>query len=298
MRYSITHHTVYTYDRPTALAPHTLRLRPRCDVTQKLHAFRLHLDPAPQRLMETVDLDGNPILQVTFPDQPVTQLTIETQFEVETLRTNPFDFLLEPWAVRLPIDYPISLLDRLSPYLQGQFSRLTGAVDPVATQLAQQICADTHHNVVSFLSTLNQRIYTECSYLLRENGDALPAGITWTTRSGSCRDYAMLMIEACRAVGLAARFVSGYQEGDPDQDDRHLHAWVEVYLPGAGWRGYDPTHGLAVADTHIALVACPTYKGTAPVEGHLKQAGVQSEMQYTLKISKVDNSQSQMQLQG
>ncbi|HEY9658366.1 MAG TPA: transglutaminase family protein, partial [Allocoleopsis sp.] len=183
-------------------------------------------------------------------------------------------------------------------YLQGQFSRLTGAVDPVATQLAQQICADTYHSVVSFLSTLNQRIYTECSYQFRENGDALPAGITWTTRSGSCRDYAMLMIEACRAVGLAARFVSGYQEGDPDQDDRHLHAWVEVYLPGAGWRGYDPTHGLAVADTHIALVACPTYKGTAPVEGHLKQAGVQSEMQYTLKISKVDNSQSQMQLQG
>jgi len=285
--YYITHHITYTYDRPVMLAPHTVRLRPRCDVTQKLHEFSLSIDPTPKRLVETIDLDGNAVYRLWFTDELVSQLTLEATSKVETFRENPFDYLLEPWAVNLPVDYPLSLLDRLQPYLTGQFSRLTGTVDPVAVQLAQEIWQSTSGGVVAFLSELADRIYKTCGYQLRETGDALPPGLTWTQKAGSCRDYAMLFIEVCRAVGLAARFVSGYQEGDLDSDDRHLHAWAEVYLPGAGWRGYDPTQGLAVADTHIALVACPTSKYTAPVNGTLKQAtGVRSQMRYKLKINK------------
>jgi transglutaminase-like putative cysteine protease len=94
-------------------------------------------------------------------------------------------------------------------------------------------------------------------------------------------------MEVCRAIGLAARFVSGYQEGDPDTTDRHLHAWAEVYLPGAGWRGYDPTHGLAVADGHIALVSSPFAQHTTPVAGTLKSGiGAQAKMSYQLLIQK------------
>lgn len=284
--YHITHHITYTYDRPVRLAPHTVQMRPRCDVTQKLHQFSLTIEPSPQRLVERVDLDGNSLYTVWFGDEAVSRLTIEATSVVETFRDNPFNYLLEPWAVHLPVDYPVSLLDRLQPYLSGQFSRLTGAIDPVAVQLAQEIWTATAGNVVGFLSELADRIYHSCGYQLRETGDALPPGITWTQKAGSCRDYAMLFIEVCRAVGLAARFISGYQEGDVDSDDRHLHAWAEVYLPGAGWRGYDPTQGLAVANTHIALVACPTSRNTAPVDGTLKQAaGVKSDMQYKLKIN-------------
>lgn len=264
-------------------------MRPRCDVTQKLHQFSLAIAPEPKRWVENLDLDGNAVTRVWFPDEPVTSLTIEATSQVETLRTNPFDYLLEPWAVHLPVDYPVSLLDRLQPYLTGQFSRLTGGVDPVAVQLGQEVWEATAGNVVPFLSELADRIYKHCCYRLRENGDALPAGITWTQKTGSCRDYAVLFMEVCRAVGLAARFVSGYQEGDVDSDDRHLHAWAEVYLPGAGWRGYDPTQGLATADAHMALVACPTHHNTSPVAGTLKQAaGVTSQMQYKLKISKTN----------
>jgi transglutaminase-like putative cysteine protease len=285
--YHITHHLTYHYDRPVMLAPHAVRMRPRCDLTQKLHQFSLSIDPLPKCLVETVDLDGNGVYTVWFADEMVSVLTIEANSVVETLRTNPFDYLLEPWAVHLPVDYPVSLLDRLQPYLNGQFSRLTGSIDPVAVQLGQEIWESTAGNVVGFLSELADRIYNTCGYQLRETGDALPAGLTWTQKAGSCRDYAMLFIEVCRAVGLAARFVSGYQEGDVDSDERHLHAWAEVYLPGAGWRGYDPTQGLAVADTHIALIACPTSKNTAPVDGSLKQAaGVKSAMEYSLKIDK------------
>ena len=284
VHYQIAHQITYRYDRPVTLAPHYVQLRPRCDVTQKLHQFDLKLDPVPQQQFETLDLGGS-VSQVIFGAEPVTQLIIQAISQVETFRSNPFEYLLEPWAISLPINYPVMLHHQLQPYLGGQFAGgFGGSIDPVATQLAQELWMQTGGNVVGFLSELNQQIYQNCGYGLRETGEPYPPGITWTQKSGSCRDYTVLFMEVCRAAGLASRFVSGYQEGDPDSDDRHLHAWAEVYLPGAGWRGYDPTHGLAVADRHIALVTPPTAKHSAPVSGAIKTTGAQSQMQYELKI--------------
>lgn len=285
MRYKISHQISYTYDRPVVLAPHLVQMRPRSDVTQMLRQFAFQINPFPKQQFETVDLDGNPVLKVMFATEETRELTIQAISEVETFRTNPFDYVLEPWATNLPIDYPAALWQQLQPYLGGQMTGgLAAALDPIAAQLAQEIWLSSDGNVVSFLWELNQRIYQTCDYKLRETGYPYPPGMTWSQRSGSCRDYAVLFMEVCRAVGLAARFVSGYQEGDLDQTDRHLHAWVEVYLPGAGWRGYDPTHGLAVADRNIALVSTPTATNSAPVIGSLKIPGVQSQMQYQLNI--------------
>jgi transglutaminase-like putative cysteine protease len=282
--YRIHHQITYRYDQPVLLAPHFLRLRPRCDVTQTLRQFTLEIDPAPEQLYETLDLDGNAVLKARFTAKGTTQLVITAISEVETFRTNPFDYLLEPWATTLPLDYPALLNHQLQPYLGGQFAGGFGAIDPTASQLAQQLWLETSGNLVGFLSALNQMIYQNCGYRLRETGSPYPPSITWAQKSGSCRDYTVLFMEVCRAAGLASRFVSGYQEGDPDSNDRHLHAWAEVYLPGAGWRGYDPTHGLAVAAGHIALVATPTAVNSAPVTGTLKTTGAQSEMSYELKI--------------
>lgn len=290
MRYQITHQIRYRYDQPVLLAPHLLRLRPRCDNLQKLHQFHCQIDPLPPHQTDLVDLDGNAVSKIWFDSQPTDHLTIAATSEVETHCTNPFNFLLEPWAVTLPFDYPVLLSRQLQPYLMGQFGGATTAIDPVAIELAQQIWMASSGNVVSFLAELNQQIYQNCGYTLRETGSPYPPGITWAKRSGSCRDYTVLWMEVCRAVGLATRFVSGYQEGDLDQDDRHLHAWAEVYLPGAGWRGYDPTHGLAVADRHIALVASAHAKDTAPVTGTLKTPGVASQMEYDLKIQLLSES--------
>ncbi|MBE9179010.1 transglutaminase family protein [Oculatella sp. LEGE 06141] len=287
MRYQIIHTTTYTYDRPVMLSAHTVRLRPRCDVTQMLQQFSLNVNPEPSRISETVDLDGNGIIKLWFPDETTDLLSVKAAFEVETYRSNPFDFLLEAWATNLPIDYPVSLFCQLQPYLAGHLG--VGGVDAIAVQLAQEVWQATHGNTIAFLSELNQRIYTTCDYTVRETGAPLPPGITWTQKLGSCRDVAVLFMEACRAMGLAARFVSGYQEGDPDSDNRDLHAWAEVYLPGAGWRGYDPTHGLAVSDRHIALVTSPFPQSTTPISGSLKMgAGVQSEMHYQLSIQPLD----------
>ena len=280
--YQISHITTYTYDRPVILAPQVIRLRPRSDVAQRLCQFSLTVSPSPQGTSEIIDLDGNSVIKVWFEEVETTSLSIQTLSQVETLRTNPFDYLLEPWAAQLPMDYPNSLYRQLHAYFGGQFG---SSLDPIATQLAQEIWQFTEGNTLAFLSELNQRIYKTCKYTIRETGIPFPPGITWTQQIGSCRDVAVLFIEVCRAIGLAARFVSGYQEGDVDSSDRHLHAWAEVYLPGAGWRGYDPTQGLAVAAGYVAIVASASAQSAAPVEGTLK-SGAQATLQYQLLIQK------------
>lgn len=279
MRYRIRHITTYHYSQTVHLDPHVVRLRPRSDSTQQLLNFCSTVQPTPTQITDSVDLDGNSLLQLTFQD-PTDQLVIDLNSDVETYRANPFDFLLEPWAVQLPLDYPSQLAFQLQGYLQSPQTFL----DPVAVVLAQDILLETQGNVVAFLGLLNQRIYGECQHLIRETGIPWPAGVTWKRRAGACRDFTVLFMEVCRAVGLASRFVSGYQEGDVDSEDRHLHAWVEVYLPGAGWRGYDPTHGLAVGDRHIAVAASPIPSYAAPITGRFRGLGATSSMSYQLKI--------------
>ncbi|MFB2834305.1 transglutaminase family protein [Floridanema evergladense] len=279
MLYYIVHTTTYNYQQAVTLRPHIIRLIPRSDAEQKIHEFSLETEPKCTGICYNSDLEGNVVSQIWFTE-PTEYLKIQVSSQVETFRENPFDYLLEPFALKLPIDYSASLLTQLSPYLQRQY---LGNIDPIATQLAQEILVASSHQTTMFLSKLNQQIYETCQYVIRETGDPLPAGITWQQKSGSCRDFAVLFMEVCRAVGLAARFVSGYQEGDLDQIERDLHAWVEVYLPGAGWRGYDPTLGLAVSDRHIPLVssAFPSY--TAPISGSFSPPGTPFSM--TSKIS-------------
>ncbi len=290
MKYAIRHHLTYTYDRPVTLEPHVLGLRPRCDIAQTLQHFSLEINPPPEHLTDLIDLDGNDRVQLHFGTQPLDRLQITVCSTVETLRTNPFDFLLDPWASQLPFDYPAALAAQLQPYLGGAASNFP-SLDPVAVTLSQQLWLEANGNPIPFLWNLNELIHSSCKYGVRDTGEPLPPGITWNERSGSCRDFAMLFMEVCRAVGLAARFVSGYQEGDPDWDERHLHAWVEVYLPGAGWRGYDPTQSLAVGDRYIALVAAPNSRAASPFSGQLKTGiGAQSDLTYTLSIEPLETS--------
>ncbi len=243
----------------------------------------MHLDPEPMKSADIIDLDGNALMQFWF-EGVTEQLTVKVSSTVETYQTNPFNYLLESWAINLPIDYPSSLYVQLEPYWRSR----QVPIDPEAIRLAQEIERDTNSNTLKFLSVLTQRIYENCQQVVRETGNPWSAGVTWREKRGSCRDVSILFMEACRAVGLAARFVSGYQEGDPDTQDRDLHAWVEVYLPGGGWRGYDPTHGLAVGDRHVALVASPNPAYAAPISGTVTPIdpgkAIASEMEFQLSI--------------
>jgi transglutaminase-like putative cysteine protease len=281
--YQIEHSIEYTYSQPVTFAPHQMRLRPRSNVHQSVKAFALSISPTPQQLVEAVDLDGNDTLIAWFDNNPATTLQIQARTTVAIDLSDPFNYLLEPWAIALPIDYPTSLSQQLQPYLAGYLSR---SIDPVAVELAGEIWQAVDGNTLSFLTTLNQQIYHTCKYLIRDTGSPLPPSVVWKNRSGSCRDVTVLFIEVCRAVGLAGRFVSGYEAG-VETDDRHLHAWAEIYLPGAGWRGYDPTHGLVVAGDHIAIASSPFPAHTTPVAGKLRTIGtITSDMSYRLFIQK------------
>jgi transglutaminase-like putative cysteine protease len=237
-------------------------LRPRSDRFNQLQSFTLSVLPLAQGSSDFIDLDGNNLIKLWF-EQPTEKLSIQTLARVETSCTNPFVYLLEPWATTIPFDYPSSLLKQLEPYLRPY----SFVQDSSVLELAQEMAIANQGNTLNFLFTLNQRIYQDCQYIIRDLGEPFPAGVTWRDKQGSCRDYTVLFMEVCRAIGIAARFVSGYQEGDSGQQSRDLHAWVEVYLPGAGWRGYDPTLGLIVSDRHIPLAASAIPQYAAAVEG-------------------------------
>lgn len=280
MQYFICHKTIYTYHRPVLLTPHLLRLRPRCDGWQKLLDFSVVVEPQPTGIAQITELDGNSNIQLWFTE-PTEQLIVKVDSKVETYIDNPFVYQLESWALKLPFDYPSSMRSQLQPYLNPYGA----TIDPTAVQLAQEIADEVNGEILSFLLTLNDRIYKSCEYIVRETGNPKQAGLTWNSKQGSCRDFSILFMEVCRAVGLGARFVSGYQEGDPEQESRDLHAWAEVYLPGGGWRGYDPTHGLAVSDRHIALAASAIPSYASPVVGDI------IPIESTIKTAKSSHSQ-------
>ncbi|MBD2652610.1 transglutaminase family protein [Synechocystis sp. FACHB-383] len=291
--YHIEHHTEYRFNQPVYLRPHRLRLRPRSNGWQNLLSYKLTIDPLPSESAAITTLDGNAEEKIWFTD-PTEKLAIAVESVVQTTMENPFNFLVEPWALKLPFDYPQSLAQQLRGYLVPYEGRL----DPVAVELAQDIAHDCQRQPITFLQNLTQKLYEHCTYTVRATGEPWEAGVTWRSREGSCRDLTVLFMEVCRAMGLAARFVSGYEVGDPEVNQWELHAWAEVYLPGAGWRGYDPTHGLAVGDRHIALVAsaipayCSPVGGeVAPVKTFLETGlAVQSELETAVKITAVNDA--------
>ena len=265
--YKITHTTHYQYSSAVELHPHILRLCPRSDGAQWLQSFDLSYSPAPGSETYFLDAEGNTCVKVAF-SAPMTSLNIESVSEVHAARINPFDYISEPWAVHLPVDYPVSVAAQLSPYLAVPLGERV--IAPAVIALAQALEQEFSGHVGYFLMNLTQRIPEMCEYQQRLQGDPYAPGITLQKKSGTCRDYAVLFVAVCRAVGLAARFVSGYQEGDLENTMHDLHAWAEVYIPGGGWRGFDPTLGLAVGDKHVAIAAAASPKYAAPVTGTLK----------------------------
>jgi transglutaminase-like putative cysteine protease len=279
MLFTIDHTTEYRFTRPVFFEPHQLRFCPRSDGSQRVLRFSLQVEPQPTGLTHSLDVEGNVVSVAWFGDVH-DRMVLRATTEVETLRENPYDFLLTPTNQRLPLGY-----QRWEAALLGPALRRTAPihVDP-ARELAEQLREAARSEVVPFLARLTETICNRFKVIHRENGGPWPPATTIEQRQGACRDLAVLWIDVCRSVGLAARFVSGYQEGDADQDKRYLHAWAEVYLPGAGWRGYDPTHGLAVADRHVAVTASADPQQAAPVSATYRGNNVDVELHADVTI--------------
>lgn len=279
MLFEIAHTTVYSYSRAVFLGAHTIRLRPRADFAQQPIGFELAIEPRPAGLSESLDFDGNIVAHAWFEGATET-LTIKASSQTSSLERNPFDFiLLDPGAEKLPARYAGAAAAPAAPYLVRP--RASAAVDRWAGSIAQSAGGET----LPFLTVLCREIHDASAYVVREDGDPMAPEETLRGKQGSCRDLAVLFMDACRAEGLAARFVSGYHDIEAHRDAGSMHAWSEVYLPGGGWRGYDPTLGVAVADGHIALAAAADPREAAPVSGSFRGSGALGSLKAKIEIS-------------
>ena len=264
MRISVEHSTVYRYDAEVHQEPHTFRMTPRSDASQRVLRHELEITPAPAGRSACLDHDGNVVVEAWFR-RPMTELTVRSSFEVETLRENPFDFIFAgPELGEL-------LGSALRPYLAFSESE---AVRAFAETIAR---SDT----LEFVAELNRRIFEEFDHTVRDEGPAESPETTLAARTGTCRDLAVLYCVACRSVGIPARFVSGYEASE--QVRRDMHAWAEVYLRGGGWRGYDPSQGLAVATSHVAVAAAADPRLAAPASGTYRGTA-RARMEYRIEI--------------
>lgn len=281
MLFTIHHRTHYRYSYPVRLGPQRLRFHPRDDGAQRVVNYEINITPTPRGRNDHLELEGNRVTQVWFEGE-TNHLDIDVTMQVETLRRNAFDYILAPEATVLPIAHEHDLV-----CAQAYLERID--INDAVTAFAAELSLSVNRDTLSFLDRLNRQLFSEYTHIHRDIGAPQNPAQTLQSRSGACRDLAVLFVDCCRAEGIPARFVSGYQKGNLQSERRHLHAWPEVYLPGGGWRGFDPTHGEPVADSHVTIAAAAHSRDTMPVTGSFIGGGVNSEMDFTLKIQVTEN---------
>jgi len=280
MQYKIEHITRYAYSKEVFLEPHIVRLRPRSDAAQMLKSFEISINPLPTGKSNITDIGGDSVF--LWFDDLTESLEIICKSEVETKLINPFDYILSSdRAHRLPMDYNSPYDSVLEPYRNP-----SSVYGDEFEGFVAKIMLESENSSLNFLSALTTHIFENFEHEIRDDGPAQEPLETLSRMQGSCRDFVVLFAEACRSMGFAARFVSGYTEGDLTLNDNHLHAWAEVYLPGGGWRGYDPTLGLAVADKHVALTSGATPIEASPVSGTFRGTDATAEIEYELNIDR------------
>ena len=286
---ALNHVTHYRYDRPVTLSPQVVRLRPAPHCRTRILSYSLKVEPAKHFVNWQQDPQSNYLARLTFLEK-TRELRIEVDLVAEMAVYNPFDFFLEPYAQKFPFEYEEEERRQLAPYL----ARL-----PATPRFAQFLAATPREKVgtVDFLVALNTRLANDIRYLIRMEPGVQPPELTLENASGSCRDSGWLLVQLLRHLGLAARFVSGYLiqltadvksldgPSGPAADFTDLHAWCEVYLPGAGWIGLDPTSGLLAGEGHIPLACTPEPSAAAPVSGLVEDSEV--EFEHTMKVERI-----------
>jgi uncharacterized protein (DUF2126 family)/transglutaminase-like putative cysteine protease len=267
----IEHSTHYRYDRPVTLSPHLIRLRPAPHTRTPVHEYHLDIEPSNHRVYWQQDPFGNTVARVVFPEK-VEELKVGVRLVAEMTVINPFDFFVEEYAEHYPFQYDPLLRHELAPYFE-----ITEDGPLLKQWLAGVKRGKIHIN--DFLVAQNQRLQEYIGYTIRLDPGIQTCEETLGSRKGSCRDTGWLLVQVLRHLGLAARFVSGYLiqltadqksldgPSGPEADFTDLHAWCEVYIPGAGWIGLDPTSGLFAGEGHIPLACTPDAVSAAPVTG-------------------------------
>jgi transglutaminase-like putative cysteine protease len=277
----ILHRTRYVFDRPVVASPHLLRLRPVASPGSVVLDHSMRIDPADHAVHWQQDPFGNHVARVSFL-APLRSIDIEVKVLAEMAPRDPFDFFLDPAAQFSPFSYGHELAGDLAPHLE--------VADP-GPLLAGFLAAfdRTPRATVDLVVTVARSVASAVRHEVRMEMGVLDPDVTLQRGVGSCRDSAWLLIQLLRHLGLAARFVSGYLvDLTPTGDVTDLHAWAEVYLPGAGWIGLDPTSGLLAAEGHIPLAASPHPRGAAAVEGTTEPCEV--ALEHTNSVRRLDGA--------
>ncbi|MER8691164.1 transglutaminase family protein [Mesorhizobium opportunistum] len=286
---AVYHLTHYKYDRPVVLGPQIIRLQPAPHSRTKVLSHSLKVEPANHFVNLQQDPYGNFLARFVFPE-PVTELKIEVDLVADMTVYNPFDFFVEPSAEAFPFEYPEEIRDDLAIY------RSPEPAGPLLSAFLKTIDRNAE-NTVNFLVDLNARLQREIAYIVRMETGVFSPEETLAAAKGSCRDSSWLLVQILRNLGIAARFVSGYLiQLKPDLvaldgpagtavDFTDLHAWCEVYLPGAGWIGFDPTSGLLTGESHVPLAATPHFRNAAPISGMASFANV--EFGFEMRVDRI-----------
>ena len=289
IRVSVHHKTVYNYDRLVTLSPQIVRLRPAPHSRTPITSYSLHIEPKDHFINWQQDPHGNFLARLVFHNQ-TRHFSLEVSLTAEMTVINPFDFFLEPYAEKYPFKYEATEANELRPFLEPL---------PLGPRLEKLLAGIdlTEIRTIDFLVHLNQQLQREIRYMVRMEPGIQTPEETLGLASGSCRDTGWLLVQILRRLGLAARFVSGYLiqlkpdvkalDGPPgpSQDFTDLHAWAEVYLPGAGWIGLDPTSGLFAGEGHIPLAATPDPQFAAPVSGLVSDCAV--EFAHEMSVTRI-----------
>ncbi len=289
---ALNHVTHYEYDRPVQLGPHVIRLRPAPHSRSRILSYSLKVEPEEHFINWQQDAFANYQARLVFPKKTQAfKVTVDVVTEMAVF--NPFDFFLEPTAEQVPFTYADSVKEELRSYLDKDdktplFKKYLASMDR------------KRQNTIDFLVQINQRLHQDIRYTIRLEPGVQTPEETLHLQSGSCRDSAWLLVQLFRHMNIAARFVSGYLiQLSPDVksldgpsgtevDFTDLHAWCEVYLPGAGWVGLDPTSGLLAGEGHIPLACTPQPSAAAPIEGLMDKAEV--TFHHTMSVTRIHES--------
>jgi len=260
-RLRITHLTEYFFPTRVTLNQHRLLLRPREGHDVRIESSRLRITPACRTKWQR-DVFDNSLALVNF-QEPSNKLTIASEVVIQHYAPEPYDFLLEGYAVNFPFRYALGEQSDLAPFQRLVFIDNQQVINNWLQSLGLQ-----GMQTFALLVRLNQMISQQFCYRAREESGVQSPAQTLLLRSGSCRDYATLFIESCRCLGLASRFVSGYLHAQATEvGNATTHAWVEIYLPGTGWKGFDPTSGEVTGNRHIAVAVARDPETVPPVSG-------------------------------
>ncbi|MGB2918802.1 MAG: transglutaminase family protein [Mycobacterium sp.] len=297
IKVALEHRTSYTFDRLIEVFPHVVRLRPAPHSRTPIEAYSLQVEPADHFVNWQQDAFGNFMARLVFPTR-TRSLTITVGLIADLKVINPFDFFIEDYAECVGFEYPKALAEDLKPYLRpvDEHGAASGPGD-LAEAWVNNFSVPRGTRTIDFLVALNRAVNADVGYSVRMEPGVQTPDLTLRTGIGSCRDSAWLLVSILRQMGLAARFVSGYLvqltsdvealdgPSGPAADFTDLHAWTEVYIPGAGWIGLDPTSGLFAGEGHIPLSATPHPESAAPITGSTEPC--ETTLEFTNVVTRV-----------